>query len=130
MTTVILIILALTFTITSLIFKKGFLSFAGAGAWMIATVHCFSMSAINWDTYFSLAFLFIGLTLVCVFAPLAWRETTKEGDEAEDPDTRELHEEMENWNRERRQYNFLYSGNSGNGKGKRGRTRYQRTKTE
>jgi len=127
MTTSILVVLALTFTITSHMFKKGFLSFAGAGAWMIATVHCFSMSAINWDTYFSLAFLFIGLTLVCVFAPLAWRETTKEGEETEEPDIREMREEMGNWNKERKQYNFLYSGN---GKDKRGNTRYQRTRVK
>jgi len=125
MTTAILVILALTFTISSHILKKGFLAFAGAGAWMIATVQAFSMSLVAWDVYFSLGFLCIGLLLACIFSPLAWRETTKEGEETEEPDIRELREEMESWNKERQQYGFLYSGNS---RDKRGKTRYQRTK--
>jgi len=128
MTTSILVVLALTFTITSHIFKRGFLAFAGAGAWMIATIHCFSMSVLAWDVYFCLAFLFIGLVLVCAFSPLAWRETTPAGEEPEEPEITRMREEMESWDRERRQYNFLYRGNSNNGKGKRGNTRYQRTK--
>ena len=123
------VILALTFTITSAILKKGYLSFAGSGAWIIACISAFSQATIDWDTYFSLGFFFIFLSLIEMFSPLAWRETTAKGEDSEDPDIRELQEEMENWNKERRQYNFLYSG-SGNGKGKRGRTRYQKTKIE
>ena len=122
------VILALTFTITSAILKKGYLAFAGSGAWIIASVSAFSQATIDWDTYFCLGFFFIFLSLVEMFSPLAWRETTPEGEEPEEPDIRDMREEMEDWNQERRQYDFLYSGNSGNGKGKRGKTRYQRTK--
>ena len=121
------VILGLTFTITGVVMKKGYIAFAGAGAWIIAGISAFSQAIIDWDTYFCLGFFFIFLALAEMFSPLAWRETTPVGEEPEEPDTRELREEMENWNRERRQYNFLYGGNS---KGKRGRTRYQRTKEE
>ena len=104
-----LIILAMGFTITSYIFKKGVLAFAGAGSWMITAIYCFSRSLETWDIYFSLAFLFIGLLLACAFSPLAWRETTPAGEIPEDPDIRDLREEMEMWNRERNQYEFLHS---------------------
>jgi len=109
MTTAILVILALTFTISSHIFKKGFLAFAGAGAWMIAAIQAFSMSLVTWDVYFSLGFLFIGLTIICMFSPLAWRETTMKGDTTEDPDAAAMREEMEALSKERNQYSFLHS---------------------
>jgi len=109
MTTAILVILALTFTISSHIFKKGFLSFAGAGAWMIATIQSFSMSLVTWDVYFSLGFLFIGLTIICMFSPLAWRETTMPGDKTEDPDVAEMRAEMAEFSKGRNQYSFLHS---------------------
>jgi len=124
----IVVILALTFTITSAIMKKGYLAFAGSGAWIIACVSAFSQATTDWDTYFCLGFFFIFLALGEMFSPLAWRETTPAGEEPEEPDIRDMREEMESWNKERRQYNFLYGGNSANGKGKRGKTRYQRTK--
>jgi len=107
MTTAILVVLALTFTISSHIFKKGVLAFAGAGAWMIAAIQAFSMSLATWDIYFSLAFLFIGLTIACFFSPLAWRETASGNETSEDPDIADLRTEMEAFNRERNQYNFL-----------------------
>jgi len=113
MTTAILVVLALTFTITSHIFKRGFLAFAGAGAWMIATIQAFSMSLVAWDVYFSLGFLFIGLVLVCIFSPLAWRETTIKGEPVEEPEIRDMREEMEALSRESNQYNFLYKKRSG-----------------
>jgi len=119
MTTAILVILALTFTITSQIFKKGFLAFAGAGAWMIAAIQSFSMSLATWDVYFSLGFLFIGLVLVCIFSPLAWRETTIQGETTEDPDVAAMREEMEALSRDGNQYNFLYKKRS-----RRKRTRW------
>ena len=124
----IVVILALTFTITSAVMRRGYFAYASSGAWLVACITAFSQSTTDWDAYFLLGFLFVALTLLGFFMPLAWRETTIVGEEPEEPDVRELHEEMENWNRERRQYNFLYSGNSGNGKSKRGRTRFQRTK--
>lgn len=104
-----LIVLALGFTITSYIFKKGMLAFAGAGSWLVASIYCFSKSAEAWDIYFSLAFLFIGLLLACTFSPLAWRETTPQGEVPEEPDIRDLREEMEAFNRERNQFAFLHS---------------------
>ena len=119
-----LILLALGFTIVSYIFKKGVLSFAGAGPWMIASIYCFTKSAETWDIYFSLAFLFIGLLLACAFSPLAWRETTPAGETPEEPEIRELREEMAAFNRERGQYDFLYGGTS---RPKRRGTRFQRT---
>jgi len=100
-------ILALTFTITSAILKKGFLSFAGAGAWIIASVYCFSLHTLAWDTYFCLGFFFIFLSLAEMFSPLAYRETTKEGEETEDDDG--MRAEFESWNKERNRYNFLYN---------------------
>jgi len=113
-----LLILALAFTISSYIFKKGVLAFAGAGAWIIASIHCFSVSIATWDTYFSLAFLFIALLLACIFSPLAWRETTADNETPEEPDVRDLREEMEAFSRERNQYAFL------RGKQPRRRTRW------
>lgn len=104
-----LIVLALTFTVSSHIFKRGVLAFAGSGAWMITSIHCFSMSTETWDVYFSLAFLFIGLTIICSFSPLAWKETTMPGDRTEEPDVMALREEMETFNKERNQYSFLHS---------------------
>lgn len=121
-----LIILAMGFTITSYIFKKGMLAFAGAGAWMIAGVYCLTRSLETWDVYFSLFWLFTGLTIACAFSPLAWRETTPAGEITEEPDIRDMREEMETWNRERGQYNFLYSGKRSRRKG----TRFQRTGEE
>ena len=119
------VILALTFTITSAVMKKGYLAFASSGAWIIACVSAFSQATTDWDTYFCLGFFFIFLSLVEIFSPLAWRETTKEGEETEDPDIRDMREEMEGWNKERQQYGFLYGGNN---RDKRNKTRYQRTK--
>ena len=102
-----LIVLALTFTVLSYIFKKGVLAFASVGAWMISSIHCFSMSLATWDVYFSLAFLFIGLLIACAFSPLAWKETTMAGDRTEDPDVAEMKAEMSEFNRYRNQYSFL-----------------------
>ena len=104
-----LIFLALVFTIASYIFKKGVLAFAGAGAWMITSIYCFSKSTETWDIYFSLAFLFIGLTIACFFSPLAWKETTMAGDRTEDPDTVEMQAEMAEFNKGRNQFSFLHS---------------------
>jgi len=109
MTTAILVVLALTFTIASYIFKKGLLAFAGAGAWMIAAIQAFSMSLATWDVYFSLAFLFIGLTIACFFAPLAYKETTTADERTEDPDVAEMRAEMEEFNRGRNQFSFLHN---------------------
>jgi len=104
-----LIVLSLAFIISSHIFKKGVLAFAGAGGWMIATIQAFSMSAATWDVYFSLAFLFIGLTIACFFSPLAWRETAVDNEIPEDPDVADLRAEMEAFNRERNNYTSLHS---------------------
>jgi len=101
--------LSLAFTISSHIFKKGVLAFAGAGGWMIAAIQAFSMSLVAWDVYFSLAFLFIGLTIACFFSPLAWRETATDNETPEDPDIVDLRKEMATFNRERNQYSFLHS---------------------
>lgn len=105
----ILIFLALGFLAMSLIFKKGYLAFASAGVWIVAGVYCFSRALEYWDVYFSLGFLFMAFVLACSFAPLAWRETTPEGEKAEDPDVAAMREEMESFNTERNQYDFLYS---------------------
>jgi len=112
MTTAILVVLALTFTITSHIFKRGMLAFAGAGAWMIATIQAFSMSLVTWDVYFSLGFLFIGLTIACFFSPLAWKETTMAGDGTEDPEVAEMRAEMKGWDNDRNQFSFLHKKSS------------------
>jgi len=104
----VLIILALAFTISSHIFKKGYLSFAGGGVWIIASVHCFSNSLATWDTYFSLGFLFVALLFTCIFSPLAWRETTPANEMPEDSDIADLRAEMEAFHRERNQYSFLH----------------------
>jgi len=103
-----LIILALGFTIVSYIFKKGVLAFAGAGSWMVASIYCFTKSAETWDIYFSLAFLFIGLLLACMFSPLAWKETTPAGEIPEDPDVAEMQAEITEWNKNRNQFSFLH----------------------
>lgn len=121
-----LLILAMGFTITSYVFKKGVLAFAGAGSWMVTSIYCFSKSSSDWDVYFSLAWLFIGLVIACAFSPLAWRETTPIGETPEEPDIRDMREEIEAWNKERSQYSFLYS----NKRGKRKGTRFQRTGEE
>ena len=113
--------LAFGFTIASVILKKGSLSFAGASVWIITSIYCFTKYTVTWDTYFSLGFLFLFLTLVEAFSPLAWRE--KPDDDDESPDMRNMREEMESWNKERQQWNFLYS----NKPKKKGKTRYQRT---
>jgi len=104
-----LIFLALVFTIASYVFKKGMLAFAGAGAWIITAIYCFIESTVAWDVYFSLAFLFIGLTIACFFSPLAWKETTMAGDRTEDPDTAEMQAEMAEFNKGRNQFSFLHS---------------------
>ena len=104
-----LIFLALVFTIASYVFKKGMLAFAGAGAWIITAIYCFIESTEAWDVYFSLAFLFIGLTIACFFSPLAWRETTIAGEITEDPHVAEMRADMAEFNRERNQYSFLHS---------------------
>ena len=103
-----LLVLSLAFTISSHVFKKGVLAFAGAGAWMIATIQAFSMSLVAWDVYFSLAFLFIGLTIACFFSPLAWREATTDNEPPEEPDIADMRAEMETFSRERNQYAFLH----------------------
>jgi len=103
-----LIILALGFTIVSFLFKKGFLAFAGAAVWMITGIYCFSRALETWDTYFSLGFLFLFLTIVFSFSPLSWRETTHPEETPEDPAAKEMREEQEGFDRERNQYGFLY----------------------
>lgn len=116
----VLVILAVAFTIASYIFKKGMLAFTSAGAWILASIHCFSQAILTWDIYFCLGFLFIGLTVACFFSPLAWRETTVGNDPTEEPDIRDLREEIEAFNRERGQYDFL----RGNNKRSRRRSRW------
>ena len=99
--------LAFGFTVISALLKKGYLAFAGAGSWIIASIYCFTLHATTWDTYFSLGFLFIFLMLVCVFSPLAYRETTAQGDRTEDPDVAEMRADMSEFNKYRNQYSFL-----------------------
>ena len=103
-----LIILSLAFTIAGQILKKGWLAFAGAGAWMITAIQSFSESLTTWDVYFNLGFLFIGLTLACAFSPLAWRETTSSNEMPEEPDVADIRAEIEAFKRERNQYAGLY----------------------
>ena len=76
---------------------------------MIASIYCFIESAETWDVYFSLAFLFIGFLLACIFSPMAWRETATQGEIPEEPDIADLRAEMEAFHRERNQYGFLHS---------------------
>ena len=99
--------LAFGFTIASVLFKKGFLAFSGAGVWVIASIYCFTKHTEVWDTYFSLGLLFIALMLGCFFSPLAYRETTVAGETPEEPDVADLRAEMEAFERERSRYRFL-----------------------
>lgn len=103
-----LIASALTFTIASYYFKKGVLSFTGASIWLISAIYCFQLSLATWDIYFCLGFLFIMLTVVESFSPLMWGETTPANETPEEPDIAEMRAEMEAFNKERSQYNFLY----------------------
>lgn len=97
----------------SLIFKKGFLSFGAAGVWVVASVFCFSRALEYWDTYFSLAFLFMAFVLACAFAPLAWRETTPANERTEEDSlVSGLREEMAERDSDLGQWGFLYKGNS------------------
>lgn len=105
----VLVGLAFGFTVISALVKKGWLAYAGAGVWMIATIQAFSISLVTWDVCFSLAFLFIALSLACMFSPLAWRETTSEGETPEDPDVAEMRAEMQELNRERSQFSSLHN---------------------
>ena len=103
---IILTILALSFTISSHVFRKGMLAYAGTGAWMIAAIQSFILSTITWDVYFCVGFLFIGLTIACSFSPLAWRETTPDNEMSED--ATEMKAEMDAWDRDRSQFSFLH----------------------
>ena len=102
---IILVVLALSFTISSHVFKKGVLADAGTGAWMIAAIQSFILSTATWDIYFCLGFLFIALTIACSFSPLAWRETTPDNEMSED--AAEMKAEMDSWDQERSQFSFL-----------------------
>jgi hypothetical protein len=104
----VLVLLSLTFSITSLILKKGYFAFAGSGTWLITSIYMFGQHIDTWDIYFCLGFLFIALALVEAFSPLAWRETTPTNETPEEPDVAEMKAEMEAFNKERSQYNFLY----------------------
>ena len=99
--------LAFGFTVVSALLKKGWLAYAGAGSWIIASIYCFSLHTTAWDTYFSLGFLFIGLMLVCTFSPLAYKETAMPGDRTEDPDVAEMRADMAEFNKYSNQYRFL-----------------------
>jgi len=118
--------LALGFLALSIIFKKGFLSFAAAGVWVVASIYCFGRALEYWDVYFSLGFLFMAFVLACAFAPLAWRETTPANETSEEPDAllEGLKEEMGASDSERDQYAFLYKNRRPN---KRKMSRYERT---
>ena len=117
----ILIVLALGFLALSLIFKKGYLAFASAGVWIVASIYCFGRSLEYWDVYFSLAFLFMAFVLACAFAPLAWRETTPVGGTTEEPDTlmEGLRSEMKYFNEMSSQYEFMNSSKHSKRKGLR-----------
>jgi membrane protein implicated in regulation of membrane protease activity len=101
----IFVILSLTFTITSMVFKKGYLAFAGSGSWIITGIHSFTLVLSTWDVFFCLGFLFIMLAVVESFSPLAWRETTPDNEMSED--AIEMKAEMEAWDKERGQFSFL-----------------------
>lgn len=100
----ILIATALTFTITSTIFKKGFLAYAGAAVWIITAISCFDRALDYWDTYYCLGFLCIGLMLADIFAPAAYRETTPDNETPEEPDMLEVMQERQRFLRERKPY--------------------------
>ena len=109
LTLIALIMLSLGFTVSSYIFKKGMLAFAGAGAWMITGIYCYTRAIAMWDVYYSLFWLFMGLTIASAFSPLAYRETTPKSEEPEDEDAEEIRKEYEEAQKERDKYAFLYS---------------------
>lgn len=104
---ILLVPIILTLTIAAYIVKKGVLAFAAAGFWFIFAIFSFAQSVINWDIYFCVAFISIGMFLTCVFSPLAWRETTAEGDRVEDPDERALMQELQQAKRETSLYSMM-----------------------
>lgn len=109
MTFIAVVVMALSFTIASYCFKKGMLAFAASGAWTVSAVYSYTNSAAVWDIYFFEFLLFCGLIIACAFSPLAYRETTPEDEPPEDPDIKELREEIEGMRKLREQYSFLYS---------------------
>lgn len=103
--------LTMSMTIASFVFKKGFISFLAAGAWVIMAMFAISQSIGLWDIYSYLLFLSIAMIMACVFAPLAWRETAAGGEkaeESEDSETEDLRKEIEAMRREQAKYAFLH----------------------
>ena len=54
-----LLFFAIAFTISSAVFKKGWLSFAGAGGWIATAVYCYTKAAAMWDIYYILFWIFM-----------------------------------------------------------------------
>ncbi len=110
MTLIALILMAMAFIITSYIFKKSVLAFAAAGSFGLLGYYALTKSTATWDVYFSLFWLSMGLLIACMFAPLAYRETTPDSEETEEPDARELRIEMEEAHREQNIYSSVFRG--------------------
>lgn len=100
--------IVISLTIASHIVKKGVLSFAAAGFWMIFVVFALDTYTTVWDVYYCIFLISSGMVIVCIISPLAWRETSSDNEEVEEPDVAELRHEIEQIEREKNQYNFLY----------------------
>jgi hypothetical protein len=106
--------LALGLTIAALALKSGrsILGFAGAGAWLLLGVYAYTNSTALWDIYYALFWLSIGMVIACSLVASILKEQKEiEGDiypEELHPEDRELYDEMQSRNRERRRLEILY----------------------
>lgn len=110
MTLIALIVLALGFTISGYVLKRGVLAFAAAGCWIILFMYSLNASTSSWDIFYSLAWVSLGLAITSLFATLTRKDTSGDTDEQEeeDPDVTETRREMAAAQREQQQYSFLW----------------------
>lgn len=105
-----LIALALGFFISMFVFKRGILAWASIAAWLVLGAFCYTKYETEWDIYYTIFFLSIGLVFITVVE--LWRVVaSSKGIEPEDELDEEdeaLMNDFEGIRKERERYRSIF----------------------
>jgi len=103
-----LIVLSLGLMVSNFIFRKGYLAFSAAGAWLLLATYAFTLRGLTFDIYWGLLILGSGLAVVSAFMPVFLKEAAGGDEEELDADEADMKQFTEESRREQERYNYLY----------------------
>lgn len=95
---IVIVALALGFTISGYALKRGVLAWSASGSWLLVAVYCYTNYSTAWDIYYCFLWISVGLSIASIFSALTGKDTSGDiGEDEEDefPELTEAANEME-----------------------------------